>query len=294
DPSGARMSHSLTWPIVGAVLFGALLHASWNALIKSGHDKALDTALIHILGCGVGAVLIAIFGLPRAEALPWVGASMVIHIAYYVTLVGAYKHGELGFSYPIMRGTAPLIVALLSGRLIGEHLPPAAWLGVAGISCGVLLIGLTRSARGAGSRRHALAYALANAAVIAAYTLVDGTGVRVSGNAMQYVALLFLVDGAPYFALVMWQRRAALGPAVDYMRRRWPVALLGSCASLGAYGIALWAMTRAPIASVAALRETSVLFAALIGVLMLKERFRFQRALGTGAIVAGVMALRLA
>jgi phosphonate utilization associated putative membrane protein len=288
------MSLALTWPIVAAVLFGALLHASWNALIKSGSDKALDTALIHLLGCAVGAALVATFGLPRREALPWLGASVLIHIGYYVTLVGAYKHGELGFSYPIMRGTAPLIVAVLSGRLIGEHLPLATWLGVAGISGGVLLIGLTRSALGSGSRRHALAYALTNAAIIAAYTLVDGTGVRVSGNAMQYVALLFLIDGAPYFTIVMWQRRGALPPAVAYMRRRWPVALLGACASLGAYAIALWAMTRAPIASVAALRETSVLFAALIGVVMLKERFRFQRALGTGVIVAGVMALRLA
>jgi len=233
---------SLTWPVVAAVLFGALLHASWNALIKSGRDLQLDTALIHLLGCGVGAVLVAIVGLPPAAALPWLTASVVIHIGYYITLVGAYRHGELGFAYPIMRGSAPLL----------------------------------------------------NAAIIASYTIVDGLGVRTSGNALQYVALLFLVDGAPYFALVVWQRRAALAPSLAYMGARWPVALLGACASLGAYGITLWAMTKAPVASVAALRETSVLFAALIGVLVLKERFRFQRAVGTGAIIAGVMALRLA
>ncbi|MGZ5185391.1 MAG: EamA family transporter [Caldimonas sp.] len=284
----------MTWPIVAAVLLAALLHASWNALVKSGSDKALDMALIHVLGCGVGLALMLAVGLPRTEALPWLAASVVIHIGYYVTVVGAYQHGELGFAYPIMRGTAPLLVALLSGRLIGEHLPLAAWLGVAAISSGVLLIGLTRSARATGSRGHAMAYALANAAIIAAYTIVDGIGVRTSGNALQYVALLFLLDGLPYFSIVMWQRRAALPPVFAFMRRRWPVALLGSFASLGAYGIALWAMTRAPVASVAALRETSVLFAALIGMLMLKERFRFQRAIGTGAIVAGVMALRLA
>ncbi|MEO7338468.1 MAG: DMT family transporter [Caldimonas sp.] len=288
------MTLALTWPIVAAVLFGALLHSSWNALIKSGHDKALDTALIHVLGCGVGLVLVAVVGLPTAQALPWLATSVVIHVGYYITLVGAYRHGELGFAYPIMRGTAPLLVALCSGRLIGEHLPLGAWLGVAGISAGVLLIGLTRSTRETGSRGHALAYALANAAIIASYTFVDGIGVRTSGNALQYVALLFLLDGIPYFAIVMWQRRSDLAATTRYMKARWPVALLGSCASLGAYGIALWAMTRAPIASVAALRETSVLFAALIGVLMLKERFRLQRAIGTGAIVAGVMALRLA
>ena len=252
------MTPALSWSVVAAVLFGALLHASWNALIKAGDDQALDTALIHVLGCGVGAVLVLWVGLPNREALPWLATSVVIHVGYYVTLVGAYKHGELGFAYPVMRGTAPLLVALLSGRLLGEHVPLAAWLGVAGISAGVLAIGLTRSARETGSRRHALGYALANAAIIAAYTIVDGIGVRASGNALQYVALL------------------------------------GSCASLGAYGIALWAMTRAPVASVAALRETSVLFAALIGVFMLKERFRLQRAVGTGAIIAGVMALRLA
>jgi len=284
----------VTWTVVGAVLFAALLHASWNALIKSGRDKALDTALIHILGCGVGVVLVAMFGLPRREAWPWLAASMTIHIGYYITLVGAYRHGELGFSYPIMRGTAPLLVALLSGQLIGEHLTLAAWIGVAGISGGVLLIGLTRSHVHGGSRRHALGYALANAAIIAAYTLVDGLGVRASGNALQYVALLFMLDGLPYFMIVMWQRRAAFADSVAFMKQRWPLALVGSSASLGAYGIALWAMTQAPVASVAALRETSVLFATLIGVLMLKERFRLQRLLGAGAVVVGVMALRLA
>ena len=284
----------MTWTIVGAVLFAALLHASWNALIKSGKDKALDTALIHILGCGVGVVLVAVFGLPRREAWPWLAASMTIHIGYYITLVGAYRHGELGFSYPIMRGTAPLLVAMLSGQLIGERLSLTAWLGVAGISGGVLLIGLTRSHVHGGSRRHALGYALANAAIIAAYTLVDGMGVRASGNALQYVSLLFMLDGLPYFTIVMWQRRAALADSIAFMKQRWPVALVGSSASLGAYAIALWAMTKAPVASVAALRETSVLFATLIGVLMLKERFRLQRLLGAGAVVVGVMALRLA
>jgi phosphonate utilization associated putative membrane protein len=283
----------MTWTIVAVVLFGAVLHASWNALIKSGDDKQLDTALIHVLGCGVGVVLVAIVGLPPADALPFLAASVVIHVGYYITLVGAYRHGDLGFAYPIMRGTAPLLVAIASGRMIGEHLSLPAWIGVACISSGVLAIGLTRSAQDAGSRRHALGFALANAAIIATYTLVDGLGVRASGNALQYVALLFLVDGLPYFLIVLWQRRAERAAVFAYMRGRWPVALLGSCASLGAYGITLWAMTRAPIASVAALRETSVLFAALIGLMMLKERFRFQRAIGTGAIVAGVMALRL-
>jgi len=282
----------MTWPVVLAVLCGAFLHASWNALVKSSGDKQLDTALIHVLGCGLGLGLVATVGLPRAEALPWLATSVVIHIGYYITLVGAYRHGDLGFAYPIMRGTAPLLVALLSGQLIGEHLALPVWLGVAGISGGVLLIGLSQSRQAHGSRRHALAFALANAAIIAAYTFVDGLGARASGHTAQYVALLFLVDGLPYFALVMWQRRAAHAVAMDYIRRRWPVALVGSCASLGSYGIALWAMTQAPIASVAALRETSVLFAALIGLLLLKERFRLQRAAGTVAIVAGVMALR--
>jgi len=288
---------SLTWPVVAAVLFGALLHASWNALIKSGNDKSLDTALIHVMGCVVAMPLVTWAGLPLPAAWPWLAASIVIHIGYYIALAGAYRHGDLGFAYPIMRGSGPLLVALIlaasGGAIIDETLSFATWLGVAGISGGVLLVGLSRVA--GGNHRRALQFALMNAAIIACYTIVDGIGVRASGNALQYVSLLFLFDGLPYFLLVMHDRGVAERPAAwAHMRARWPIALMGTLASLGSYGIALWAMTRAPVAAVAALRETSVLFAAVIGTRLLKEPFGARRAAGTLCIVGGVMALRLA
>lgn len=293
------MSLSLTLPVALAVLFGALLHASWNALIKSAHDKALDTALIHFMGCVVALPLLLFTGLPPAAALPYVLASLVIHVAYYIALAGAYKHGDLGLTYPIMRGLAPMLVATSSSLVIGEALPLAGWLGVAGISAGVLLVGLTPGRFHQPGHRSALIFALANACIIAIYTVVDGLGVRVAtqngGNALQYVALLFLVDGIPYFLIVMSRRtRRERATAWGYMRGRWPLALAGTVASLGSYGIALWAMTQAPVALVAALREVSVLFAAMLGVFLLKEAFGVQRAIGTTLIVAGIAALRLA
>jgi phosphonate utilization associated putative membrane protein len=288
---------TLTWPVVAAVLFGALLHASWNALIKSGTDKSLDTALIHVMGCVVAIPLLLTVGPPTAAAWPWLAASIVIHIGYYIALAGAYRHGDLGFTYPIMRGLGPLLVALIlgisGGAIIDEKLSLATILGVAGISSGVLLVGLSHVS--GGNHRRALQFALLNAAIIAVYTIIDGIGVRASGNALQYVALLFLLDGLPYFLLVMHRRGKAERPAAwAHMRKRWPLALLGTLASLGSYAIALWAMTRAPVAAVAALRETSVLFAALLGTRLLKEPFGARRAAGTLCIVGGVMALRLA
>lgn len=283
---------TLTGPVVAAVLFGALLHASWNALIKSGSDKALDTALIHGLGVLVALPAVLLLGWPVAAAWPYLLASLTIHIGYYIALVGAYRHGDLGLTYPIMRGLAPLLVALCSAPLLGETLSLQAWAAVLAVSAGVVAVGV--SPRRGGSPVKALRYALANAAIIAVYTIVDGLGVRASGDALAYVATLFLFDGVPYFLLVMWQRRAVAQPTLAYLRGRWPIALLGAGASLGSYGIALWAMTQAPVAVVAALRETSVLFAALIGCVWLKEAFGGLRALGTLLIVAGVIALRLA
>jgi phosphonate utilization associated putative membrane protein len=285
--------------VVIAVLFGALLHAGWNTLVKSSGDMQVDLALVHFLGALASVPLLLLVGWPPREAWPFVCASLVIHVAYYATLNGAYQHGDLGLTYPIMRGSAPLLVALGSGVVLGESLSPAAWLGVIGITVGVLLVGLSRSAAAdPARRRRAVGYALANAVVIAAYTFVDGQGVRTSaaagGQAFSYVVLLFVLDGIPYPAWVWWRRSAAGRRAiVDYARRRWPLAALGGLASMGSYGIALWAMTRAPMAAVSALRETSVLFAAALSMIVLKEQLGPLRALGAAVIVGGVVALRL-
>lgn len=278
---------TLSWAVVGAVLFGALLHASWNALVKSSSDKDLDMAVIHLIGSFLGIPLVALAGWPVAAAWPYIAASVVVHIGYYLALTGAYRHGELGLTYPLMRGVAPLLVALSATFTLGETLSPLAWAGVLGISCGVLVLGLNAHAL---KVPKAVGFALANAVIIAIYTVIDGLGVRASGNALQYVATLFLLDGWPFALLMFATRGRAVGV---YARHRWPVATLGACASLGSYGIALWAMTRAPVATVAALRETSVLFAVLLGAWFLKEAFTPRRALGTCVIVAGVMALRL-
>jgi phosphonate utilization associated putative membrane protein len=283
---------SLTWGVAAAVLFGALLHASWNALVKSSTDKALDTAVIHLIGSVLSLPLLAFSGLPPATAWPFILASVVIHVAYYIALTGAYRHGDLGLTYPLMRGLGPMLVALSSTLAIGERLSPLAWAGVLGVCAGVLVLGLSAHAL---ERPKAVAFALANAVVIAVYTVVDALGARAAvsagGTALQYVAALFVLDGWPFALLVL--RRRGFAVAWPYARRRAPIAALGAAASLGSYGIALWAMTRAPVAMVAALRETSVLFAALLGTWLLKEAFTPRRAAGTAVIVAGVIALRL-
>lgn len=289
---------TLTWPVVLAVLCGAALHAGWNALVKSAGDKTVDTALVHFLGALVALPFALWVGLPRPESWPYIAGSLFIHIGYYIALSGAYQHGELGLTYPIMRGFAPLLVALGSATVVGEAPSAAAWAGILGITLGVALVGLAHP----GEALHhgkALAFAFANAAIIATYTFVDGLGVRtevqVGGEVMRYVLWLFVLDGFPYPLLVLWQR----GPQGRrdiwaYAKQRWPLAAIGGTASIGSYAIALWAMTRAPVASVAALRETSVLFATVLGTWMLKEKFGWQRAIGTVVIVGGVMALRLA
>jgi len=282
-----------SWPVVAAVLGGALLHAGWNVLVKSGGDKSVDVALLAALA-GVAALpVLLVVGLPDAASWPWLAASIAIHVGYYLTLSGAYRHGDFGVAYPLMRGTAPCLVALGSGLALGERLSPAQWAGVGAVATGVALVGLIR-ARDALAHRRALVFALANAAIIACYTVVDARGVRVSGNPLGY-AMLHYVAGAVPYPLLVWLRRSAAGRAelLAYARRRWSVGLLGGVASIGSYTIALWAMTVAPVAVVASLRESSVLFGAILGAWLLGERFGLRRVLGAVVIAAGVAGLRL-
>ena len=203
-----------------AVLVGALLHACWNALVKSSTDKTLDTALIHVL-CSFYALPICLYlGLPDPQVWPYIAASLVVHVAYYFALAGAYRHGDLGLAYPLMRGTAPVLVALSSFLVLGEALTPLAWLGVLCVSCGLLLIG---SGGAMLAQKKAMVFALCNAVLIAIYTVVDAKGARLSGHVLQYAALLFALDGWPFAILVLWQRKGAVMP---YVRVRWRVAAL--------------------------------------------------------------------
>ena len=274
----------LTLPVTAAVLGAALLHAAWNALVKGSEDKQLDAYAV-----GAGSGLLALLALPflplpATAAWPWLAGSAAVHILYFVFLAGAYRWGELSYVYPVMRGGGPIIVALAGVVVFGEVLQAGEWLGVALVCAGILAF-----ATGAHDRRATL-FALANTAVIGAYTLIDAAGARVSGAPVSYTFWFFVANGIVISALGITQRGGAL-PA--YLARHWLRALAGGACALGAYSIALWAMTRAPVALVAVLRETSVIFAAVIGAVLFKEKMTRRRLVATGAVLAGLVALRL-
>lgn len=277
----------MTLSVTLAVLFAALLHAMWNAIIKRGSDPLSDMALLTL-----GASVLAAPGLPfvpalPAEAWPFLLLSNLIHIGYYVTLVGTYRHADFSVGYPLMRGTAPLIITLFGLVFLGEYPSLTIGAGIGLISCGVLSLAWIRS--GQPTSRRAIVLALLNASLIAGYTLVDAAGARVAGSPLSYVLWMFVLEGLPFATLVWWLRRRAF---VDYASTRWRAALVGGGCSALAYGIAVWAMTRAPVGAVSALRETSVVFALVIGAVVLKERLTPRRWLGAAAIVAGAATLK--
>ncbi len=272
-----------------AVLFAALLHAGWNALIKGGRDVELNTDAVVV---GAGLVCLSwlpFVPLPAPDAWPYLAASVAAHLAYYVLMARAYARGELSLAYPLMRGVAPLATAIAGALLLQEMPVPLAWLGIALIAGGIVLLSL-RALDHAPSRA-TVVVALANAGVIATYTLIDGHGARLAGNAWSYVLWLFALNLLPYTLWVSLRR----GREVMRFLVSQPGATLGGGAlSAGAYAIAVWAMTVAPVAMVAALRETSVLFAALLGARLLRERLSWLRWGGVVTMLAGVAALKLA
>jgi drug/metabolite transporter (DMT)-like permease len=272
------------------VLFGALLNASWNAMVKRSGDTLLTTIMITSAAAAFAALALPFLPQPASASWPFIGASVLLQTLYYVLLVAAYRSGDMSHVYPIMRGTAPLIVAALSAALIDEAVAGARWLGIGLICGGVLGLALHRPAQ-AVPHRAATAFALGNACVIAGYTMVDGLGVRRSGAPAAYALWIFLFSG---IALLLWATFRRRAQFAAQLRGRWPLGLAGGAATVMSYTLALWAMTVAPVALVAALRETSIVFAALISAVLLKERVTLQRLACTALIIAGVVALRLA
>jgi drug/metabolite transporter (DMT)-like permease len=279
----------ISLPIILAVLGAALLHAGWNALFKFGPDKALENVALAVSRGVIALAIIPWLPLPAPAAWPWIAGSVVVHIAYFWALAGAYRWGDLSFSYPIMRGGAPALVALAGVAAFGEILPGAEAVAVALICAGIL--GFATGARGdPAAARRALLFALGNAAVIATYTMIDARGVRLSGAPVSYAMWFFVANSVVQVAIGLTGRRREV-PA--YLARHWVRAALGGAFTLGSYGIALWAMSQAPVALVAALREVSVVFAAVLGALFLGERFTRRRALATATVLVGLALLRL-
>jgi drug/metabolite transporter (DMT)-like permease len=274
----------LTPAIVGLVIFAGVLHAAWNAIAKQVSDRIMAFAVMGACQTVVAGLIMAVTGLPARAAIGFAVTSAVIHVGYELALLNSYRLGSFNQVYPIARGTSPLLVAGGAYLFAGEHLGLVPLAGVVILAVGLMSLALSagRLARG---DRPAIAVAAATGLTIAAYTLVDGLGVRAAGDPYAYAALMFGLQG-PVFPVIAVIRR----PLRRW--RDWPVAgrgLLAGALSVLAYGIVLWAQSRAPLAEVAAIRETSVIFAAIIGMVFLKERFGPRRVAAAVVIAAGIV-----
>ena len=268
------------------VLFAAALHASWNAVVKISGDKTVTTLLVTTTAAVIAALTLPFLDQPLPASWGFIAASAAIHIVYFLLVARTYHAGDMGQTYPLMRGIAPLIVALAGTLLLNEPLTKGGAAGIFLISFGVLGMAL-------GSRReqaHGIAYAVANALVIAAYTLVDGLGARKSGAPIAYTLWVFLLTGLP---LALWLATKGRTALAGFDRAALWRPLLGGGATLVSYALVLWAMTQASIPVVAALRETAILFGAAISVFILKENTRPIRAAAACMIAAGAAVIRI-
>lgn len=267
------------------------MHAGWNAVLKIKLEPFLAMTLINAASGLLALPVLLYTGLPLPGSWGWAALSLTLHCCYYFALSAAYSRGDMSQVYPVARGSAPLLTATLAIGLFGEKISTTGMAGIALLGLGIVVMTL-RPRRGAGEAmdRGALFYALLTAVIICSYTLSDGSGARVSGNPLAFSALLLVLNGIVPVALAyLWRGRDGLAPLRGFLLP----GLAGGAMSSISYAIAIWAMTVAPIALVAAVRETSVLFGAAIAVVLLKEPLRLTRIAAAMLIVLGLMLIRL-
>jgi drug/metabolite transporter (DMT)-like permease len=278
----------LTPDIIAVVIGAGALHACWNAIAKQVQDRLMAFAWMGIAQAAVGALVLAVTGLPYRAAIPFVLTSAVIHVAYDLALMNSYRLGAFNQTYPIARGTSPLVVAAGAYLLAGEHLGAAALAGVAVLAAGLMSLAFS-GGRLTRQDAPAVGAAVLTGLTIAGYTLVDGLGVRQAHDPWAYTALLFLLQGVPMAGLAAVRRPLTAWRDRTSLER----GLLAGLLSVVAYGVVLWAQTKAPLAEVAAIRETSVVFAAVIGTLVLGEGFGRRRVAAAVVIATGIVLIGL-
>ena len=271
------MSEALT---VGLVLVAAALHAGWNTAVKGARDRELTFAGVIATSATLYLPFALVRGLPAAESLPWILGSASIHLLYYTMLLRGYRLGDLSQVYPIARGLGPLLVATVGGPLAGEALSLAGGVGALLVTGGLVTLAQGRASS------PAVRAALLTGVAIAGYTTCDGLGVRASGDRLAYVAWGHVATGYPYALWVMARRR---GDLRAFWADNAPVVLGGGLVSGLAYGIAIWAMSTSTLASVASLRETSVILAAWLGARRLGEPFGQRRVIAAAAVALGIV-----
>ena len=275
--------------IIGLVLLAALLHASWNAMAKSGGTPQFSIASYRLISAVCCLPLLFLFPLPLAASWPMLLASAIIHTAYYGTLSMSYRTGDLSQVYPLFRGLAPVLVVLGAALFANEYLPAGAMIGIGLVSVGLISITFAGGAVGK-IPAAALRWGLATSVLIAAYTVADGIGVRAAGNPFSYIIWLFVLEPIPIGLWLLARDRAGW---FGYMRAKPGKITAGALAAATAYAMVIYAMGVAPMAMVSSLRETSVIFAALIGTLMFREPFGRQRIIAAILVCVGVMLIKI-
>jgi drug/metabolite transporter (DMT)-like permease len=276
--------------VFAIVILGAALHASWNALIKISGDRFTVICWLALFQTGVAIAALPFVPMPSGQIWFWVIASGALHSAYKIFLSQAYQHGDLTQVYPLARGTAPLLTTLIAVVVLSETITLWSLAGVVTIAFGIMSMAIKGGQPGGSIATKTVVLALITSVLISSYTTVDGYGARLAGSPHTFIVYMHVFDGLIMgTALLLFRKRTA----VSLLKLEWRRCAVGGFFSVASYWIAIWAMTKAPIASVAALRETSVLFAVVIGVVFMGEKLTFWRAFAVVLILVGVVLLRI-